>query len=195
MKGRADYNRGMKKTALSPEMRRRLPVMAAAAVIVLGFFLAGDFMAGRKVLPPEQRERQGDVKGFRRDCVRGVLDGGAVPAACASAEAIKAAYDVDVRMLLIEDHGRLIMTARRIDRGQIMDDRDYKECLDGGDCLPLPRIPKGKNQNSPESIRTQNLVAHLVDKGSLTREVCEALEICRAMIRAGLLKPEELDRT
>ena len=195
MKGRAVYNQGMKKRGLSPEMRRRLPALASAAVIILGFFFAGDFMAGRKNPPPRQQEQQGDIKGFRRDCVRGVLDGGAVPAACASAGAIKSAYNVDVGMLLIEDHGRLIMTARRIDRGQIMDDRDYKECLDSGDCLPLPRIPKGKNQGSPESLRIQNLLAHLVDKGSLTPEVCEALEICRAMIRAGLLKPEELDRT
>lgn len=146
--------------------------------------------------PVEAYQPEGDVAAFWRACVDGVLKGGVAPAPCRSFEAAREAYGVDARFLLELELGRMIMTARRIARGELMTENDLKACRRSGACVEIPMIPpkfhdNEKLQNSTQGIRTRAAFWHLVNDGNLTQEACSFMDICKAYYRLGLVQFDE----
>lgn len=143
--------------------------------------------------PPEN---PGDVTGFRRDCVEQVLRKGAgIPKSCASLDAIRAAYRVDALDQLAQAQGLMVMTARRIVNGDILDDKDLNACIAQGACAPVPLPPAGdrakaSSELSPQSRRARDDFWRLASGDALGPELCAYMDICRALYKIGLISFE-----
>lgn len=169
-------------------------MLGTAAAIVLGAYFLPALLKGRPApVAPENQEEMpsADLAGFNRDCVRAVLDSNTVPPGCANLAAMQAAYRVDALRLLEDGRGRMIMTARRIARGDIASDSAYNQCLAAGDCAPVPVLPPGVGRDSPEGRAARAAFQRLLDGGALNAQMCDELDICRALVRIGIVKQQQ----
>ena len=174
------------------------PLVKNVLLFCLGLALAGViglFIKREPIYVQETKDYSprttGDINAYLRDCV-GV---NAPPEPCRSAGAIKSSYGVDIWRLLEIEQGRTVMTARWIADGTLEEVKDYDSCIAKKLCRPVPLPPQQarhdeKILNAPENVRIMKVFRHLVDDGSLTPETCDVIAVCRAMVKAGLLKPD-----
>ncbi len=167
-------------------MQRRIAVVALAVFIVLaGFFLPDFFRSSPKIhIDPR-------LALFHQECVDKVLKENTILPSCVSRAAIQERYKLDPLDVLDADQGRMIMAARLAARGEIMDEKDLQACIDEGRCLNFPHPEKGVDENSPEGLKIRRLFWHLVNNGSLTPELCQYMDVCRALVKTGIVKPKE----
>ena len=162
-------------------LRQHYPaILAGLAIIIVA------------VIFPARHQRQydasrGDVTGFTRDCVTAVLNGDAIKPSCQSLARIHAKYGVDVHAELNIAQGARVMTARRIARGDITTDRQYKNCVQKGDCVDIPVTGADIDAHNPQARINQAVFWHLVNDGNLTANDCAALSICKAAMRLKLI--------
>jgi|GEM_PF-3250708 len=135
----------------------------------------------------------GNVERFYKDCVDRVLRFGDVPQGCRTAKAMYQEYHVNVWDVMNEQRLRMIYTARMIARGDLMTEADYQACVARAECHIVPLLP-GINQNdekrmsNPDIRAKQDLFWHLVNDGSLRPDLCEYMDVCKALRKIGLIK-------
>ncbi len=158
-------------------------------VLVAALFVVFSTSSSVPVPAPDPAVPEQDIAGFYRDCVETVLKTETVPESCATVTAIKAAYSVEMRHELERQQGKMIMTARRIARGDILDKKAYKACLKSGECVKVPLFPDTENaeEPSPEEIKQRQSFWHLVNDGAMTPALCLHMDVCRAMAKIGLV--------
>lgn len=187
--------KGLKK---KKPRRDFLPAALAAAVAVVAlasgfaYFSAGRGEHGGAgistvVLPPPSERLPGDVAGYMRDCVTGVLRGTAPPESCRSLESAHQAYGVDVWLLLRAEHARASDTARRIVQGQILNDADYRACIGRGECAALP-VPRDVKDPARQE-QALKVLRYLAAGGAMNRNICAFVDMCRALVKTGLYDP------
>lgn len=135
-------------------------------------------------LPPQHEGRAAE---YMRDCVTGVLRNGAVPDSCRTAEAIRQAYDLDVWALLQSEFAATSDTAQKIVRGDLLRQEDYRACLQRGACrlLPLPR----KEDSQAQYDATVSYLQRLAAGAEMDSYTCSIIDMCRALMKAGLYAP------
>ena len=165
------------------DIKDHLPALTLAAVILLAGLLGPRLMSGFGPSAPGA----GDEKGFYRDCVTRVLAGGDVLPSCANSAAMAAAYKVDAGLMLATAQGRMAETVRRIVNGNVYDEKTYNQCLKNGTCVPVPVVPRGGDQDSAAGRAARAEFWHLARDGGLTAGTCQMLDICRALLKIGLI--------
>ena len=169
------------------ENRRYLyPAVAVLVAAVLVFAALEKREQASPIVGFSQPEA-GDVAGYMRDCVTGVLKGGSVSAACGSVEAARKAYGVDIMVLLEAEHARAVSTAQYITTGQILDESAFRACVKEGDCVPLPLPRSVSDPERQEKIFRS--IQKLAEGGEMNMQTCAILDICRALVKAGLYDP------
>lgn len=166
------------------KQKSKINIAAGAAVIL--FLLGVLFFVTRA---PEQPKA--DMNGYYRDCVKTVLKNETVLPSCTGPRAIMTAYHVDVLQLLEDQRDKMIVTARRIARGDMTTDKEYKICIKQGECHAVPQLPRDRRKSdggTPEYEQIRKDFWHLVDVGTLTPSLCRYMEECRAAVKAGYLK-------
>ena len=164
---------------------RRYLYLAGGIIVAAALFFAA-FSGKDRPLPADflQEDSAGDVAGYMRDCVDGVLKGGAIPESCHNAEGVHQVYGIDIWFLLRAERARAIDTAQRIVSGQILKEKDYRACVKKGDCSDLPLPRSGKNAEQQEAIL--RFLQSLADGREIDPQVCAFLDICRALVKVGL---------
>jgi len=123
----------------------------------------------------------GDVDSYRRDCVSGVLSSGNVPPFCSDLATIKKKYNVDPLFLLSDQRGRMMQTAQYVARGDLLTEHDLKACVGRGECVDIPL---------PDNEKNKIIFQQLVDGGALTPELCNTMDVCKALVQAKLVHTE-----
>lgn len=167
--------------------RRYLYLAAAVLVAAVLIFVALGKKEQASPIAGFSQPEVGDVAGYMRDCVAGVLKGGAVPATCSSAAAARKAYGVDIMVLLEAEHARAVSTAQYIATGQILDEDAFRACVKEGDCVPLPLPRSVSDPDRQEKIFRS--IQKLAEGGEMNMQTCAILDICRALVKAGLYDP------
>lgn len=176
----------------NPDMMKKIPVWledkrilygagAACLLFILAIFMFSGGNTGRvQKHTPAVTLQAGDVKAYWGECVTGVLKSGSVPGACRSARSIHDAYGVNVWGLLEEEQGRMIQTAQMIARGEILNDKQLKQCIKDDRCRLIP-LPDAGDAES------RDVFFHLVESGGMTRKICLRMDLCVALEKAGLI--------
>jgi hypothetical protein len=141
--------------------------------------------------PPPDPLLAGQYQSFYNNCVRAVLEMNVIPGSCATRAGIEKNYGVNIDDVMAANRARMINTARKIARGDILDDKAYRACIDRGECVDFPMAPEGDRKdpsrmNRPENVAKRRLFWHLVNDGSMTPEVCAAMDVCRALQKIGI---------
>ena len=138
----------------------------------------------------------GNQKGFTSDCIDAVLGGAAPKDSCRSFDAMRVAYHLDPQNMLVAAQAKMTLTARRIARGEFRNPDEYRSCVAAGDCAAVPTAPPGDDPNSPASRAALAEFWHLAGPGTMTAATCQALDICKAFVKLGLISlPPALRQT
>jgi len=176
----------------NPDVMKKIPVRfddkrilygaggTCVLVILLVLMFSGGNVGRVQKHPPAVTLQTGNVKAYWDECVTGVLKSGNVPGSCRNAQSIHDAYGVNVWGLLEEEQGKMIQTAQMIARGEILNDKQLKQCIKDGRCRPIP-VPDARDAGS------RDLFFHLVDSGGMTRRICMKMDLCLALEKAGLI--------
>lgn len=174
----------------NPDMMKKFPAwfedkrilygagVACTLVILIVLMLSGGNTGRVQKRPPAVTLQTGDVKAYWSECVTGVLKSGNVPGSCRSVQGIHDVYGVNVWSLLEEEQGKMIQTAQMIARGEILNDKQLKQCIKDGRCRPIP---------VPGDTASHDVFFHLVESGGMTRGVCMRMDLCIALEKAGLI--------
>lgn len=177
-------------TDFSKKIRPHLRSIFLAVVIISIFWAAGTFLQGRQgEIRSIDDGPEADRAGFYRDCVESVLKNENVPPSCATAEAILSAYKLDVFVEFNADISRMVMTARRIARGEMIDEKTYKECLKSGECVPVPQMSGRLDPDGERARQIRRDFWNLAERSLITKSVCSYSELCRALEKSGIFVP------
>ncbi len=167
--------RKKRKIPLWIRITRRIPALLLGCIIILGALYGPSYLRER-LSTPEEIKADG-MRSFQNDCIDYVLRGGNPPSSCKSYDAIHDTYHVDANVLLNNQQGRMISTARKIAGGEITNNSEYRECIRKGECvaIPTPQVPEQKAE-----------FWHLVNDGRITQGNCRAMDICRALVKLGI---------
>lgn len=171
----AQPSRKKRKIPLWIRITRRIPTALLIGAVIWGVLYGPNYLRERLSTPDEIKAN--GIKSFQNDCVDYVLQGGNPPSTCKSYESIKATYHVEANVLLNTQQERMISTAQKIAKGEITNNSEYRECIKKGECvtIPTPQVPEQKAE-----------FWHLVNDGRVTQANCQAMEICRALVKLGL---------
>jgi hypothetical protein len=166
-------------------IKDHLPALAIGALIIVLAIAVPRFL---RVAPSTPEDVSSDAfKSFENDCVDLVLKNGDILPACASADAIRSTYHLDVRALLVHEQQRRIDTAQKVAQGEITDGGEYRQCVKRGECVEIPGMNTDIDPRTPEGKAARAEFRHLVDSGSITEQGCDAIDLCRALVKIGII--------
>ncbi len=127
---------------------------------------------------------------FNRDCVEPVLNDLAAPPVCSSMPRILTEYNIDVQKELRSYRSRMASTAKRIERGQIRQKKQYEDCIAKKQCAEVPLLPKHidpetLDPGSKAHLEIRQTFWQLLESRELTPSICGYILLCRVMNRTG----------
>lgn len=132
---------------------------------------------------------------FAEDCVIPKLKGLRTGKDCKSSASIQSAYNVDARALVNTHFSKMKRTAQRIEGGQMKSKRQYETCLRNKTCAIIPLLPanvdaEAIDRQSGEYLATRKMFWSLVNDKKISPEICEFMELCRALRDLGVMPIE-----
>lgn len=152
-----------------------IAVMAAALAII------GTYMILGKI--------SGDgTAAFVRACV---LPDTPTDPACRDKAAIRDAWGIDIDQLIERRRVLMVSTVRRMAGGEITKRGVYESCIAAGECAPVPVLPDHVDAaaiaSTTDYLETRKAFWQLAEDSPLTPEICNFMDICRAMRAAGVV--------
>jgi len=166
-------------------IKEYLPALAVGAIIIILAIAAPRFLRVEPSTPEDVSSNA--LKSFENDCVNLVLKNGDILPACASTDAMRSTYHLDARALLVHEQQRRIDTAQKINQGELTDGGEYRQCLKRGECVEIPGMNTDIDPRTPEGKAARAEFQHLVDNGSITEQGCNAIDLCRALVKIGII--------
>lgn len=171
------------KKELSGGIDKSRFVTGLAAIAIVAFFsITGFYFSQHQNLSGKIRNPA--EANFYKICVSPVLSGTEISLTCKTAQDIEKNFGIDVFFLLEQEKSRMIMTARRLVSAEIADGEAYKKCLKEGECAPVP-LP------SKDSPKNEEMFWHLAENVTLTPDLCDFMELCRALSVMGIVNREK----
>jgi hypothetical protein len=151
-------------------------MVAAAALAIVGAYM----FIGKKA--------EGGAAAFIRACV---MPDELTDSRCRNKADIKAAWGVDIDQM-IEQRRVLMVATVRLMVGGTMTKRDvYESCIAAGQCAPVPTLPDHVDAaaiaSTTDYLETRKAFWQLAEDSPLTPEICNFMDICRAMRAAGVV--------
>lgn len=133
---------------------------------------------------------------FNRDCVEPYLKTSFAEKACSTTQAIQDAYHINVQTVLQAYQKRMKTTAEMVDKKIIRNKLAYLSCIDSGNCVPVPLLPKDVKAEdidpaSEDYKEIREPFWTLLKSEKLTQGICEHILLCRVLGGTGALKVYE----
>jgi hypothetical protein len=135
---------------------------------------------------------------FAEDCVRPGSRNHATPAVCRSNYSIQDKYNIDPVSLINTEYKKMKRTAERIEQGKMKNKREYQRCLNNKTCSIIPLLPANVDPNSidrqsQDHLLTRRMFWSLINDQNISPEICEFMDLCRAMRNTGVMPIEKPD--
>ncbi len=160
-------------------------LVAVMIMAVVAALLAGYLMAAGPDAAPKAPE---GVAAFVKTCV---MPDEPTDARCKNKADILAAWDVDIDALIEQRRVLMVSTVKRMVNGELRRHHLYENCIQQGDCAPVPLLPDNVDAASIASgnayLTTRKAFWQLAENSPLTPEICQFMDICRAMQAAGVI--------
>jgi hypothetical protein len=113
------------------------------------------------------------------------------PRKCGSRESIRAHFSVDVDAAIERRRALMESTARRIASGELQRQDLYQACIARKECASVPLLPAGVAAadiaEGKAHLKTRKAFWQLAQGEALSPEICDYIDVCRAMHKAGVV--------
>ena len=151
-------------------------MVAVAALAIIG----GYMFIGKKA--------ESGAAAFVRACI---LPDEPTDPRCRSKADIKTAWEIDIDQLIEQRRALMVSTVRRMVSGELTKRDIYESCIIAGECAPVPLLPDHIDAaaiaSSTDYLDTRKAFWQLAEDSPLTPEICNFMDICRAMRTAGVV--------
>jgi hypothetical protein len=133
---------------------------------------------------------------FAEECIEPTLRGVNAQRECKSSNAISNEYNINAKEMVDEHFQKMKRTAQRIEGGQMKSKRQYEACLVNKTCAIIPLLPANVDadsisRQSEDHIATRRMFWSLVNGNQITPELCEFMDLCRALRDLDVIPIEE----
>ncbi|PCI01144.1 MAG: hypothetical protein COB76_01980 [Alphaproteobacteria bacterium] len=123
---------------------------------------------------------------FAEECIEPSLKGNKAARDCKSSSSINDTYGIDALKLVNTHFTRMKRTAQKIEGGQMKSKRQYQRCLVNKTCAIIPLLPahveaEDIDRQSQDHIATRTMFWSLVNDPKISPEICEFMDLCRAL--------------
>jgi hypothetical protein len=135
---------------------------------------------------------------FNNECALPYLRGRDVKTKCVSFTVIEKEYGLDMKSELQDHFQKMKKTAQRIEKGQIKNVRQYRNCILDKSCALVPMLPKGVetdklDNNSPQYGNIRKAFWSIINDQNITPEVCEFMRLCDLLIDLNVIDPRRMN--
>lgn len=127
-----------------------------------------------------------DYVRFSNDCIAPALHNQKPGIHCNSQNSIRSEYNIDAFDMVNEHYKVMQSTAKRVESGRLKSKKQYQQCLANKTCAIIPLLPanvdaESIDRQSQDYLPTRKMFWSLVNDPKISPEICEFMDLCRAL--------------